>query len=124
MSKILIAEDDENLRKIIGITLQSTDIELIFAQDGINAVEAAKKELPDVIILDVMMPGKNGIQVTKELRAYELTGNIPIILVTACGKEEDINKGLEAGANEYFVKPFSPVQLLDRVYAFLAPEKG
>jgi DNA-binding response OmpR family regulator len=119
MTKILIAEDDENLRKILGITLQSTDIELLFAQDGLKAIEMAKKELPTVIILDVMMPGKDGIQVTEELRAYEPTRAIPIILVTACGKEEDIRRGLASGANEYFVKPFSPVQLLDRVYSFL-----
>jgi len=123
MAKILIADDDEHQRIIIGATIRSTALQVFFASNGSMALEMARNELPDVIVLDVNMPEPDGFEVTSLLRAHEQTRAIPIILLTSLGRDEDIRKGLEAGASDYFIKPYHPVDLLDRIYSFLPDEK-
>jgi len=119
----MIVDDDNEFRRLVGMTVKSQDYELFFAQDGVEALKTARRELPDVMVCDVMMPSLDGIELTRLLKADERTRNIHIILLTASSDSEDIERGMLAGASDYFVKPFSPLDLLDRIYAVLA-EKG
>lgn len=119
MVKILVAEDDSETRQIVGTTLKFSDFQIIYAGNGKEALDKALSELPDMVILDVMMPDIDGITITRTLRENEKTKDIPIILLTGCGEEEDIQKGLDAGATEYYSKPFSPIKLLDKIHSIL-----
>lgn len=119
MQKVLIVDDDNEFQRMVGMTLKSEEYELFFAQDGIEALKTARKEIPDVMVCDVMMPSLDGIELTRLLKADERTRHIHIILLTASADSEDVERGLLAGAGDYFVKPFSPLNLLDRIYAVL-----
>jgi len=119
MNTILIADDEDSLRLLIRTTLESAEVTLLEATDGNTALEIARQELPDLIVLDWMMPGKNGIEVVKELRADPRTAGIAIVMLTAMGQEQDRKQGLAAGVQAFLVKPFSPLELLERVQAVL-----
>ena len=119
MNTILIADDEESLRLLIRTTLESPEVTLLEATDGNTALEMARREQPDLIVLDWMMPGKSGIEVTKELRADPRTAPIAIVMLTAMGQEQDRKQGLAAGVQAFLVKPFSPLELLDRVQEVL-----
>lgn len=123
MQKVMIVDDDNEFRRLVGMTVKSQDYELLFAHDGVEALKTARRELPDVMVCDVMMPSLDGIELTRLLKADERTRHIYIILLTASSDSEDIERGMLAGACDYFVKPFSPLNLLDRIQAVLA-EKG
>ncbi len=114
--KVLVADDDPNVREIIRLYFQEHHLEVIEAANGEEAVHLAEKEAPDVIILDVMMPGMDGYDVTRELRAKT---DVPIIMLTAKGSELDRVLGLELGADDYVTKPFSPRELVARIKAIL-----
>jgi two-component system alkaline phosphatase synthesis response regulator PhoP len=113
--KLLIVDDDESIRELVSATLESEDIQLLFAENGIEAYEIAKKEKPDFILLDIMMPKMDGITACKKIKNDENTKNIYIVILTAKVTEEDKKKGYEAGADDYFTKPFSPTDLLDKL---------
>ncbi len=115
MKTILIADDEESLRLLIRTTLEGPQYRLLEAADGMAALEMARAERPDLIILDWMMPGKSGVEVAHELRADPPTAHIPLVMLTAMGQEKDRKLGLSAGVQAYLVKPFSPLELLDRV---------
>lgn len=117
MHKILIVEDEANIRELISYNLTSNNYKVIEAEDGVAGFETAVREKPDLILLDLMLPGKNGLDVCRELR--EKGSKIPIIILTA--KNEDIDKvmGLEFGADDYMTKPFSVHELLARIKAVL-----
>lgn len=117
--KVLLADDDPSLRRLVGTTLGSQDFELLHAEDGDEALAVARREHPAVILLDVNMPRRNGFEVCRLLKADPETADIRIVMLTARGNDADRQLGREAGADEYFVKPFSPVKLLDTVYALL-----
>lgn len=117
--KVLLADDDAGLRRLVGTTLGSDDFDLLQATDGDEALEVARRELPDLILLDVNMPRLNGFEVCRQLKADPATAGIKVVMLTARANESDRVQGREAGADEYFVKPFSPVQLLDKVYSLL-----
>jgi DNA-binding response OmpR family regulator len=118
--KILIVDDKAEVRTLIEMTLDIGDFSFLQAENGQKAIEVARKELPDLMILDVMMPGgMDGYQVCETLKADANTKQILIILLTARGQEADKTRGTQVGANDYFVKPFSPRELLDKVYAVL-----
>ncbi|MGV8120887.1 MAG: PleD family two-component system response regulator [Candidatus Xenobiia bacterium LiM19] len=119
MQKVLIVDDDNEFQRMVGMTLKSEEYVLLFAQDGMEALKTARKEIPDVMVCDVMMPSLDGIELTRLLKADERTRHIHIILLTASADSEDVERGLLAGAGDYFVKPFSPLNLLDRIYAVL-----
>jgi DNA-binding response OmpR family regulator len=119
MNTILIADDEESLRLLIRTTLESPEVTLLEATDGNTALEMARRERPDLIVLDWMMPGKSGIEVAKELRADARTAAIAIVMLTAMGQEQDRKQGLAAGVQAFLVKPFSPLELLDRVQEVL-----
>ena len=120
MQTILIADDEESIRRLIEATLESPGRLLLQAVNGTSAVDMACRELPDLIILDWMMPGMTGPEVVNKLRQVSSTADIPIILLTAMAGEQDRLKGLATGAMAYLVKPFSPLQLLQIVQQVLA----
>jgi DNA-binding response OmpR family regulator len=113
--KILVAEDEPDIRDLIAITLRYADYEVIEAEDGQDAVEKARGELPDLILLDVRMPNMDGYQACSLLKAEALTHGIPVIFLSARGQEAEIKRGLELGAEEYILKPFAPDELYRRV---------
>ncbi len=117
--KVLLADDDAGLRKLIGTTLGTEDFELVQARDGEEALDLARQEHPDLILLDVNMPKLDGFEVCRLLKRDPATSAIKIVMLTARGNESDRAEGREAGADDYFIKPFSPVQLLNKVYALL-----
>jgi len=119
MKKVLVADDDGAFRNMVGMTLESEEYELFYAKDGVEALKMARKEMPDVMVCDVVMPSLNGVEVTRMLKADDRTRGIHIILLTAASKKEDMEKGRQAGADDYFQKPFSPLNLLDRIHQVL-----
>ncbi|MEY4560371.1 MAG: hypothetical protein RL460_348 [Actinomycetota bacterium] len=117
-NKILVVDDDDALREMVGLVLNAAGYDTVFAADGINAVEVFKKEDPDLVLLDIMLPGQSGIEVCKQLRVLSGT---PIVMLTAKGDTEDVVLGLEAGADDYVVKPHNGAELLARIKARLRP---
>jgi two-component system response regulator MtrA len=114
--RILVIDDDTALAEMIGIVLRSDGFEPVFCDHGDRAIEAFRTENPDVILLDLMLPGKSGIDVCKEIR--EESG-VPIIMLTAKSDTVDVVLGLESGADDYIPKPFKPRELIARVRARL-----
>ena len=119
MAKIVVADDDADIRDLVVFKLEQAGHELISAGDGATAVEACRRELPDLAVLDVMMPGMSGLDACRELRADPALAGIPVILLTARAQEADIQRGFDVGADDYVVKPFSPRELASRVAAVL-----
>lgn len=119
MHRILIVEDEQDIADLIGFNLQRAGFEVSKAHDGIAGTEAALRERPDLIVLDLMLPGRDGYGVFRELKRDSRTVNIPVIMLTARAQTEDRIQGLEAGADDYLTKPFSPKELLLRVQAIL-----
>lgn len=115
MKKILIVDDEEKVRRLVEVTLSIGEFEILHASSGEEGLRKARKCMPDIILLDVMMPGLDGVEVCRLLKKDPATKHIYIIMLTAKGQEADKKKGFAAGANEYFVKPFSPVDLIDKI---------
>ena len=119
--KILVVDDDNALREMVGIVLDNAGYQSIFSSDGAQAMAVFEEEKPDLVLLDVMLPGEDGVSVCRKIRAVS---GIPIIMLTARGETEDVVNGLEAGADDYIVKPFQPNELTARVKARLRPISG
>ena len=115
MKTILIADDEEDLRSLLQMTLEDPGYRLIEASDGVAAWELIQAERPDLVILDWMMPQKSGDEVASAMKGNPATKEIPIIMLTANDRVEDRQKGERMGTNAYLVKPFSPLQLLEKV---------
>jgi len=113
--RILIAEDERNLRQVLSLQLQSAGFDVIEAEDGQLALEAAQRDFPDLVLLDVMMPQMDGYEVCRRLRASYTTRHIPIIMLTARGEEDARISGLEGGANDYVTKPWGRRELVLRI---------
>ncbi|MEG2353237.1 MAG: response regulator transcription factor [Clostridium sp.] len=118
-SKILVVDDEVNIVELIGFNLEKNGYEVIKANDGLEGLRLAKEHIPQVILLDLMLPGMDGYDVCKEIRKCTYTANIPIIMLTAKSEEFDKILGLELGADDYITKPFSVRELLARVKAVL-----
>jgi two-component system, OmpR family, phosphate regulon response regulator OmpR len=116
MSRVLIIDDDVKLQDLLSEYLQGYGYEVFRHEEGNNVPEKAAEVKPDIILLDIMLPGKNGIDVLRELRA---TGRTPVIMLTAKGDEADRIVGLELGADDYIPKPFNARELLARIKAVL-----
>jgi DNA-binding response OmpR family regulator len=121
-TKVLIVDDEPPIRLLCRVNLEAEGMEVLEAADGVEGFEIARAELPDVILLDVMMPGLDGWQVAEQLVEDEATSQIPLIFLTARAELRDRARGLELGGVEYITKPFNPVELakvveelLDRV---------
>lgn len=119
MAKIVVADDDADIRDLVVFKLQQVGHAVVAVGDGAAAVEACRLEQPDLVLLDVMMPGMNGIEACRILRANPDSASTPVILLTARAQESDIAEGLTAGADDYVVKPFSPRELASRVATVL-----
>ena len=116
---VLVADDDDDIRDLVAFRLDRAGYEVLRAGDGQQALDLAKEHIPDLAVLDVMMPKLTGYDVTRELRADPETSRIPVILLTARVQEADVARGFEAGADDYVKKPFSPQELKARVQAVL-----
>lgn len=114
--RILVVDDEKGLVKIIRLNLEQDGFDVIEAFNGSQAMEKLRTTLPDLVLLDVMMPDTDGFTVLKMIRQI---GNIPVIMLTAKGEEDDKIKGLELGADDYVTKPFSPRELTSRIRAVL-----
>lgn len=115
-SKVLIVDDDEKLCRLVAEYLEPYGFQIKTLSDGLQVLKTIHKESPDIIILDIMLPGKDGLEVLKEIRA-ELS--VPVIMLTARGEDADRIVGLELGADDYLPKPFNPRELLARIRAVL-----
>lgn len=117
--KVLLADDDPGLRKLVGTTLGTDDFDLYHAADGEETLAIARNEHPEIILLDINMPKKNGLEVCRELKSCPETADIKVVMLTASGSEVDKASAAEARADDYFVKPFSPIALLNKIYDLL-----
>lgn len=117
--KILIVEDEKDIIKMLEYNLKKEGFKVIDARDGEDALDLALREYPDLILLDLMLPGMDGLEVCKALKKEAKTSSIPIIMLTAKGQESDKVVGLELGADDYITKPFSPRELVARIKAVL-----
>ena len=115
MARILLAEDEQQIGDMVAIKLTNAGHDVVRVGDGEAALAAAARDRPDLIVLDVMMPLLDGFEVLSRLKADPARRAIPVIMLTARGQEWDVRAGLESGAADYIVKPFSLKELLDRV---------
>ncbi len=120
MSKILIAEDERDIRDLITFTLSFAGFEVVAASNGEEAVNLAKQEAPDLILMDVRMPRMTGYEACELLKADANLKNIPVVFLSAKGQDFEIQAGLQAGAVDYLLKPFAPDQLTARIQSVLA----
>ncbi|MDL9980355.1 MtrAB system response regulator MtrA [Microbacterium candidum] len=116
--RILVVDDDTALAEMIGIVLRTEGFETSFCADGSQAVEAFRTQRPDLILLDLMLPGMDGIEICTRVRAES---GVPIIMLTARTDTADVVRGLESGADDYIVKPFNPKELVARIRTRLRP---
>ncbi len=122
MKKILIVDDHADIRKLIRMTLEFEEYEIHEAADGESAVEMAQAIDPDLVLLDVMMPGAfDGLEACRRIRALPALADVHVMLLSARGQARDREAGLQAGADAYLVKPFSPLQLIDCIAALWVP---
>ncbi len=120
MAKILVAEDERDIRDLITFTLRFAGHDVVTANNGEEALEQAVQiPLPDLVLLDVRMPRMTGYEACRRLKASETTKHIPVVFLSAKGQESEVQAGLEAGADEYILKPFSPDQLTAQVSTIL-----
>ena len=116
MKRVLIVEDQADIRKLIRMTLEFEPYEIHEAADGSDGLRLAGEVKPDLILLDVMMPGEfDGLQVCARIRANVALKDTRVVLLTARGQNQDRDAGQEAGADEYLIKPFSPLQLIETI---------
>ncbi|WP_353809288.1 MtrAB system response regulator MtrA [Agromyces sp. SYSU T00194] len=117
-ARVLVVDDDQALAEMIGIVLRTEGFEPFFCADGTSALDEFRQSRPDLVLLDLMLPGMDGIEVCSRIRAESGT---PIIMLTAKSDTADVVKGLESGADDYMVKPFNPKELIARIRTRLRP---
>ena len=116
MKKVLVVDDRLEVRELVEVTLRVKDYQIIEASNAEEAIKMVKTEKPDLVLMDVMMPGgMDGLEATRILKSDPETKGCPIVILTAKGQKTDMEKGLEAGAEDYFIKPFSPLELIKKV---------
>jgi two-component system alkaline phosphatase synthesis response regulator PhoP len=118
-ARIFIIEDDPDICEILEYNLKQEDFDTETFQDGQKALDAILKDPPDLILLDLMLPGKNGLEIARIIRKDDHASNVPIIMITARSEEMDVLQGLEQGADDYIIKPFRPKEVIARVKALL-----
>lgn len=121
---ILVVEDEEDIQELVRYNLERENYKVVAVKTGEDALKAAKSSQPNLMVLDLMLPGLGGLEVCKALKGDPATKNISIIILSAKGEEEDIIVGLELGADDYITKPFSPKVFLSRVKAVLRRNKS
>lgn len=120
MAKILIAEDERDIRDLVAFTLRFAGHEVVAVGNGEDAVVAARQEMPDLILMDVRMPRMTGYEACEKMKADPLIADIPVVFLSAKGQDSEIRTGLTAGAAEYLLKPFAPMELTQHVGELLA----
>ncbi|HEY5094233.1 MAG TPA: response regulator [Candidatus Eremiobacteraceae bacterium] len=118
--RVVVADDDNDIRRLVHLTVANAGCDVTSAPDGESALAAVREVMPDLVILDVLMPRMDGWEVAKELKRDPKTAGIPIMFLTSKGQEHDVLEGFEAGGADYVVKPFSPRELQARVRSVLA----
>jgi two-component system alkaline phosphatase synthesis response regulator PhoP len=119
-ARILIVDDDPVILRLLKVNFELEGFRALVAHNGETGVEMATTEVPDIILLDVMMPGMNGLEVAEILRATPSTRKIPIVFVSAKAQSVDVSAGIRAGGVDYVTKPFDPVELVEKVQSLLA----
>jgi CheY-like chemotaxis protein len=119
MAKILIAEDERDIRNLIAFTLQFAGHQVVASADGAEALETARRDIPDLIVLDIRMPRMDGYEVCRQIKADNTLKHIPVVFLTAKGQETEMQAGYALGAAGYIIKPFAPDQLTERLQAIL-----
>ena len=121
MKKILIVDDQIEVRELVQVTLEIGDYQILSAENGQQAIDIAQAEHPDIILMDIMMPGSevDGLEACRRLKADSATNDITIVMLSAKGQESDVDAGRVAGADDYFTKPFSPIALIEKVEAVI-----
>ena len=119
MPKILIAEDEPDIRELVAFTLRFAGYEVVTASNGEEAVQVAVAEMPDLALMDVRMPRMTGYDACRAMKASPDLKDIPVVFLSAKGQESEIAAGMQAGAEEYLLKPFAPDQLAERVRMIL-----
>ncbi len=120
MARVLVVDDDQALSEMLGIVLRAEGYEASFCEDGAKAFSTFKESKPDLVLLDLMLPGLDGIEVCKQIRNESV---VPIVMLTARGDTLDVVQGLESGADDYIIKPFKPKELIARIKARLRKEE-
>lgn len=114
--KILLVEDDSFLLGMYATKFEMEDFKVITAEDGEKAVRVAAKEMPDIVLLDIILPKQNGFEVLKQLKANKATANIPVILLTNLSQKDEIDQGLKMGAEDYLIKAyFMPAEVVEKI---------
>ena len=121
MKKILIVDDQSEVRELVEVTLRIGPYEILQASSGDEALTITRSERPDLVLLDVMMPNSSvdGFDVCRQIKSDPATRNIGVVMITARGQEADLEIGRQAGADDYFTKPFSPLELMNKVEEIL-----
>lgn len=119
MARILVAEDEPDIRDLIAFTLRFAGHEVVTVGNGAEAVEAALREQPDLILMDVRMPRMTGYEACEKMKSDPLVQHIPVVFLSAKGQDAEIRTGLEVGASEYLLKPFAPNELSEQVTRLL-----
>ncbi len=120
MPRILVAEDEKDIRELIAFTLRFAGFDVLLATNGAEAVEIAEAERPDLVILDVRMPKMSGYEACRRLKENPQTASLPVVFLSAKGQDSEIQQGLESGAEEYILKPFAPDELIQQVRGILS----
>jgi CheY-like chemotaxis protein len=120
MAKILVAEDEPDIRELMTFMLRFAGYEVVAASNGEDAVHLAGRELPDLVIMDVRMPRMTGYDACRMIKTNPELRDVPVVFLSAKGQDSEIKSGIEAGAEAYLLKPFSPMELTNRVRSILA----
>ena len=122
VARVLIVDDDPVIQRLLRVNFEMEGYEVIVGVDGVDGLEKARAEHPDIVVLDIMMPRMSGLDVARALKADPDTASIPVLLLSAKAQEADLRAGDESGADDYLTKPFDPFQLLQRVELLLAAD--
>lgn len=120
VATVLVVDDDPVIQRLLRVNFEMEGYDVIVASDGVDGLERARAERPDIVVLDIMMPRMSGLDVAKALKGDPETASIPVLLLSAKAQEADLRAGDESGADAYLTKPFDPLQLLQRVEQLLA----
>ncbi len=121
--KIVLAEDEPQIARLVEFKLKKEGYQVVWKENGEEALEAIKADRPDLILLDVMMPVMDGYEVLRQIKEDENLRNIPVIMLTARAQERDVVKGIDSGVEDYITKPFHPAELVARVKRILGKEE-
>lgn len=119
MAKILVAEDERDIRDLVAFILRYAGHEVVVVENGVEAVDAAPVEMPDLILMDVRMPRMTGYEACQQIKADGRTRHIPVVFLSAKGQDSEVQAGFDAGASDYLLKPFAPMELTDKVRELL-----